>query len=103
MPQIFFKALLGAVLATSMGCSSTPGPSTATGQSSGASGESEAVANTELGQQDPVRCERITPIGTRIGQRVCMRESEWARMQGAGEDMTQDAQRRANQGNPIGS
>lgn len=102
MKLMFMKVLLGTALTASMGCSSTSGPS-GTAQTSGNSGESEEVANSEAGQLDPVRCERITPIGTRIGQRVCMRESEWARMQGAGKDMTQDAQRRANQGNPAGS
>ncbi|MEM1404522.1 MAG: hypothetical protein AAGG55_14385 [Pseudomonadota bacterium] len=62
-----------------------------------------AVDGAEAPALDPVKCKTITPIGTKIGQRVCYKQSEWDEIEGAGKETTREIQRRANTvGNPSG-
>ena len=51
---------------------------------------------------DPVVCKRITPIGTRISQKICKKQSDWDQISSVGSAFTEDAQRRSNVGNAVG-
>ena len=90
--SISFVAMLSA-------CSST-----STEQASVAEEQQVAAANgAEAPVLDPVKCKTVTPIGTKIGQRICYKQSEWDEIEGAGKETTREIQRRANSvGNPTG-
>ena len=90
--SISFVAMLSA-------CSST-----STEQASVAEEQQVAAADgAEAPVLDPVKCKTVTPIGTRIGQKVCYKQSEWDEIDGAGSEATREIQRRANTvGNPTG-
>jgi hypothetical protein len=92
MPKKFTAAgaLAGAVLLAA--CSSSAPV--------GSGGEVAAAEDAA----DPRKCKYVTPIGSRIGQRVCMKRSEWERMAENARKATKETQQRANQvGNPTGT
>lgn len=86
--------LFGAALTA---CSSSPE------QANIASSDQVASADSMVPTiDDPVVCKRITPIGTRISQKICKKQSDWDQISSVGSAFTEDAQRRSNVGNAVG-
>jgi hypothetical protein len=57
-------------------------------------GTSEAAAQ----QEDPAKkliCRRIKPTGSRMGERVCMRQAQWEKFAGRSRRGLEDIQRKA--------
>lgn len=101
-PTILAAVICGAMVLSA--CSSSGGGYA----SSGATATNNAVAQggeaVAAGDPDPRVCKTVTPIGTRIGQRTCMKQSEWDRMAENARKATRETQQRANQvGNPSGT
>lgn len=100
------RALLALSLSAFLAACSTTGGSASTQESDV---PADAIASTEgAGPQplDPDRrvCEKILPTGTRIAQRVCMKQSEWDRIRENAKQATINHQQRATQqGNPSGN
>lgn len=106
MIRTLILVLLTTGIALTSACSSTSSTVAEASNASGETGEgtAEVAQAGEVGKLDPVKCETITPIGTRIGQRVCLRQSEWDRMRGAGQGLAEETQRRSTHvGNPSGT
>ena len=52
--------------------------------------------------ENPRKCKMVVPIGTKIGQRVCMLQSDWDELAGNAGQGVSEAQVRANQaGNSV--
>lgn len=84
------------IFATLTACSSTGGTT-----ASNDNGTSGAIAQAEA--DDPLICENYIPSGTRIARKVCIRKSEKERIQEQAQTITQENQRRAVIGSPIGN
>ena len=102
--SICFMLLLSACTSTS----DTPAQSMAGSASSAPEVSSEEL--TDDGRiaeaavdPDPIVCERIAEIGTKIQKKTCMRKSQWDRQKSASSEMTSEWQRKGNLvGNPSG-
>lgn len=82
-------------------CASTSVDTTSASATSGSQATDLAQAPA-IENADPRVCKRVTPIGTRISQRICMKKSQWEEQSG-GSGLHSEVTRRATQvGNPSG-
>ena len=91
-----FAILLAALLLAA--CSSTPGQETsaeASGQKPASDTASPEEQQAVAAAFDPIRCERYTPSGTRISQKICKKQSEWDRLRAEAQRALQDVQTRS--------
>ncbi len=51
------------------------------------------------GPLDPIKCEKMTPTGTRISYKVCKKQSEWDAIRRGSQALGEEVQRRATHSN----
>ncbi len=57
------------------------------------------VAEQVAAPLDPIKCEKMTPTGTRISYKVCKKQSEWDAIRRGSQQMGEEVQRRATHNN----
>lgn len=94
-----------AFLATAAGCASHGQPESVAAASqpanavadSGATadGNTSEAATEEIPAEKKLICRRIKPTGSRMGERVCMRQAQWEKYAGQSRRGLEDIQRKA--------
>lgn len=82
-PLIRLLLAVTAIFALAAGCASAPATAPAASDASAESAGVAAAPTEEQTQADPngQTCRMVRPTGSRIGERVCKPNSEWARLE----------------------